>query len=108
MDGGIKWLSQWLYDLCYADNQIGIAVGANGCIVKTTNGGTDWEKRWSGQYGLMTEVVFTDHNHGYVTCGGDGQFEPKMAEQRGSGIFLDQSGINSMGSLSMITITAFL
>ena len=48
IDGGYNWTvksnasSDQLYSVSFIDENNGLAVGTNGIILKTTNGGIDW------------------------------------------------------------------
>ncbi len=43
---------------------IGNAVGDNGIIIRTTNGGIDWETQVSGTTNQLTDVSFNNENNG--------------------------------------------
>jgi photosystem II stability/assembly factor-like uncharacterized protein len=49
---------------------IGYVVGENGTILKTINGGEDWEIQASGTFELLTSVFFLDENTGWAGGGG--------------------------------------
>jgi len=55
-----------LNSVFFPDANIGYAVGNYGTIVKTTNGGTDWDIESSGTTYNLTSVFFSDANTGYA------------------------------------------
>jgi len=55
-----------LYSVCFIDTNIGFAVGWEGTIIKTTNGGNNWMIQKIGTSDLFFSVCFTDINTGYV------------------------------------------
>ncbi|MGB9721224.1 MAG: YCF48-related protein [bacterium] len=78
-DQGTTWtfqylgaLNTWLYDVDFpqGNNQIGYAVGRNGMILKTTNGGQNWVAQTSGTSLHLFAVNFpVDANTGYAVGG---------------------------------------
>jgi photosystem II stability/assembly factor-like uncharacterized protein len=67
-----QWLNQTsgttsdLYKVCFTDANTGTAVGENGTILRTTNGGTTWRGQSSGTTSDLLAVSFTDANTGTV------------------------------------------
>ena len=62
----------WLKGLHFPSDKIGYAVGHNGTIVKSTNGGLTWkQKTLTGDLSLRdyTAVYFIDENTGFVVGG---------------------------------------
>jgi len=59
-------VQQRLNSVYFPDNNIGYAVGDNGRILKTTNGGTAWSICTSGVTTPLNSVFFTDINTGYA------------------------------------------
>ena len=55
-----------LYSIYFTDANTGYVVGSEGIILKTTNGGTNWDTLSSGTSWDLTSVYFTDANTGYV------------------------------------------
>ena len=56
----------FLFDVSFADTNIGTAVGDFGTILRTTNGGIDWVPQTSGTMKTLYGVSFTDANNGTV------------------------------------------
>jgi len=60
MDGGISWIIQRsgatnsLNAVCLASATNGIAVGSNGIILRTTDGGTTWTQQPGGMSSDLT------------------------------------------------------
>jgi photosystem II stability/assembly factor-like uncharacterized protein len=67
-----KWSAQTsgittsLTDVFFIDSQTGWAVGDNGVIINTTDGGTTWSSQASGTTKDMTAVFFIDANTGWA------------------------------------------
>ncbi|MEL6971011.1 MAG: YCF48-related protein [Bacteroidota bacterium] len=55
-----------LHDIHFVDSSTGWAVGANGTIIKTTDGGLSWTPLTSGVSSSLRGVHFIDSNTGYV------------------------------------------
>lgn len=55
-----------LYSSYFLDKNIGWASGANGVILKTTNGGVNWIKKSSGTTVSLGYILFFDMNVGIV------------------------------------------
>ena len=53
-----------LYGISFTDANTGTAVGGNGTILRTTNGGAAWILQSSGTIELLNGVSFTDANNG--------------------------------------------
>ena len=64
-----------LNDVYFIDNQNGWAVGTNGVILKTSDGGLVWSAQQSGVTAELRAVYFIDENNGY-TVGGLGNIGP--------------------------------
>lgn len=60
-----------IWDVFFVDANTGTAVGEIGTILKTTDGGANWEFQNGGTYENLNGVYFTDSNTGTVV-GGDG------------------------------------
>jgi len=73
MDGGDNWdtiltSEVTLYAVCFPDSMHGTAVGGNGLILHTTDGGNTWNKQNSGlTSAALYSVVFADSLHGYAS-----------------------------------------
>ncbi len=72
-DGGADWntlpfVNDALYTLNFPDNQsiIGYAAGANGIIIKTTDGGGSWVEQSSGTSVILFGITFADELTGYA------------------------------------------
>ncbi|MBP7828924.1 MAG: M6 family metalloprotease domain-containing protein [Kiritimatiellae bacterium] len=61
-----------LNDVCFVDANRGWAVGNNGAIVCTTNGGTTWTAQTSPTASNLLAVFFADATHGWA-CGAGGK-----------------------------------
>ena len=59
-----------LRDVCFVDENNGIAVGEAGTIIHTSNGGENWTIQSSGTTLKLNGVYFVDDNNGWVV-GGD-------------------------------------
>ncbi|OGU82671.1 MAG: hypothetical protein A2W11_03200 [Ignavibacteria bacterium RBG_16_35_7] len=73
IDGGKTWIQQFcpteaynLMAVCFANKDIGTAVGDNGIILRTTNGGESWIKQSSGTTCVLRGVCFTNADTGTV------------------------------------------
>ena len=55
-----------LYSICFPTSSIGYIVGGHGTILKTLNGGEDWEIQTSGTLEYLNSVFFVDENTGYA------------------------------------------
>jgi photosystem II stability/assembly factor-like uncharacterized protein len=60
-----------IYDVFFTDSETGTAVGLEGTILQTTDGGETWVGQTSGTSSALRDVVFTDTNTGTVV-GDDG------------------------------------
>ncbi len=72
-EDGVNWydqgvvLSEFLLSVYFLDNQKGWAVGSNGTILQTDNGGIDWNIEGVGlSSSILTGVQFTSPTNGYV------------------------------------------
>jgi photosystem II stability/assembly factor-like uncharacterized protein len=79
-DAGTTWeeldqYGQQLYDLQFINDTVGWAVGQQGLILKTENGGSSWDKTYVdvGLFALMS-VSFVDQDTGW-TVGSDSIFK---------------------------------
>jgi len=53
-----------LFSVSFTDVNNGTAIGENGTIIRTTNGGTNWTLQLSGTTNWLGSVYFTDSNNG--------------------------------------------
>ena len=60
-----------LNDVVFADSLTGWAVGNNGVIVATTNGGNDWQLQECDTHAQLESVCFVDKDNGWI-AGYDG------------------------------------
>jgi photosystem II stability/assembly factor-like uncharacterized protein len=60
-----------LYGIDFVNEQTGYAVGTVGTIIKTTNGGNNWQAQISNSNITLLSVSFINESTGY-TCGGEG------------------------------------
>ncbi len=58
--------TQSLYGIYFIDVNKGWAVGYNGTIIHTTNGGTNWTAQTSGITNHLFDVYFIDANNGFA------------------------------------------
>ena len=73
-NGGNSWETQYidstlpssLNSIFFLNSNLGFAVGYNGTILKTIDGGTTWTPKFSGTTEFLVSVFFTDINTGYV------------------------------------------
>ncbi len=79
-DGGTSWseqvnLGNYMFDLCFTDDQHGWVVGEVGLIYATTNGGATWTRQSVGigaySYTYLNRVHFIDAMTGWIV-GWDG------------------------------------
>ena len=55
-----------LNGVCFIDANTGTAVGNSGTIIRTTDGGQNWNIQFSGTMNRLNGVSFTDANNGIV------------------------------------------
>jgi photosystem II stability/assembly factor-like uncharacterized protein len=78
MDGGNTWSRvyasptnfEWVNDVFFANSTNGFAVGVNGTIIRTTDGGGNWSSQTIPNVSIFASVFFPTSLIGYVT--GDG------------------------------------
>jgi len=58
-----------LEDVCFVDDLVGWAVGENGIIILTTDGGVSWDFQNSGTTLRLRSVTFTDSQTGWIVGG---------------------------------------
>lgn len=58
-----------IFDSYFVDENIGYAVGMDGIIIKTTNGGENWTQQLSHTNRILTSVYFLNKDTGYITSG---------------------------------------
>jgi photosystem II stability/assembly factor-like uncharacterized protein len=77
-NGGGVWVevpeaAQSLTDVFFLNTNLGYAVGSNGfsaTVVKTTNGGEDWEVQHTGTVTFYNAVYFVNDTVGWISGGG--------------------------------------
>ena len=65
----ISWVAPigfGLWGVCFADSNIGTAVGYEGIIIRTMDGGDSWTSQASGTGNSLQGVCFYDTMHGWV------------------------------------------
>lgn len=70
-DGGANWnepghLTKTLIGVCFANSNVGIAVGIWGSVLKTTDGGATWNAKSSGAQVDLFSVFFADKDTGFA------------------------------------------
>ena len=65
----VSGTSQWLNDITFKDRNHGWAVGTNGVIVSTENGGESWITRSSGTSEELHSVFFLNQDTGWAAGG---------------------------------------
>ena len=93
-------ISSSLNSVHFENENLGWAVGNDGNIMKTTDGGYNWVNQNSGTYDYFTEVEFVNNNTGWV-IGLDGTI---LKTSNGGSIWTSQQGtiISSLESESFI------
>ena len=71
VDGGKTWGwiysgSEWLYDVCFLDENRGFAVGAFGAVLSTQDGGQHWNSQELSPDRWFTNVFFVNAQVGFV------------------------------------------
>ena len=56
----------WLKAVCFVNSQRGFAVGANGTILNTNDGGANWRRVPSGTTDKLRDIIFTDEKNGWI------------------------------------------
>ncbi len=84
VDGGENWTSSFdgittydIYDLCFVDENVGYAVGFQGLILKTSNGGETWEQVNSNTIRALLSINLTPDGIPFIV-GQDGIVLRKM------------------------------
>ena len=57
-------MKYFLFGVSFSDANTGTAVGSGGTILRTTNGGTNWDTQTSGTESDLSRVSFTDADNG--------------------------------------------
>jgi photosystem II stability/assembly factor-like uncharacterized protein len=57
--------------LSFADKNVGWAAGDLGTIIKTTDGGLNWEAQESNVFGTISSISFINSDYGWALCGND-------------------------------------
>ena len=99
--------SNSLYGVYFTDTNTGYAVGQNGTILKTINGGNEWTALTSGTTRSLISVYFTDINTGYTV--GDSGIILKTTNAGVDWAFQYSGTINILSSINFInTNTGFI
>ena len=89
--------SQTLWDIHCVNKDTAVAVGENGYIVRTTNGGSHWDSVYSTTTNTLYKITFLNDTVGYV-CGTNGT----VLKTTNSGLTWANIGIStSLNFLSM-------
>ena len=78
-----------LYCISFVNSLTGFAVGQNGTLIKTLDGGTSWtliNTGHNGIYDYFSAVVFTSVNTGYIAAGGGGLGSGKILKTTNAGM----------------------
>lgn len=86
------------YSSIHVQGQLGYAVGWEGTILKTTNGGSSWAPTSSGTNKLLQAVYFTDANTGWV-FGLNGTIRKTL----NGGATWESSNIQTSGNMNSIS-----
>jgi len=69
-DGGLTWiitsLPEQIHSICFPGRLTGYAVGTEGAIYKTVDGGESWNPMVSGTSEYLTSVAFSNVNRGFA------------------------------------------
>lgn len=63
-----------LNDICFATNLIGYAMGTQGTLLKTVDGGISWNVHGTGVSSMIQALYFFDENHGFAAGGFSGGY----------------------------------
>ena len=89
--------SQTLWDIRCVNKDTAVAVGENGYIIRTTNGGSHWDSVYSTTTNTLYKITFLNDTVGYV-CGTNGT----VLKTTNSGLTWTNIGISSsLNFLSM-------
>lgn len=71
-NAGVTWTSKSLAagdvnDIHFIDSETGWAIGSNGTVYNTTNGGSSWQLQYSDMYNALWAVFFSDKHNGWVS-----------------------------------------
>jgi photosystem II stability/assembly factor-like uncharacterized protein len=72
----------WLYGVYFLDAQTGWAVGSQGTLLHTTDGGATWKAQYSPTLDTIRAVHFFDRETGWLVC------ERHLAGAEGAGSYL--------------------
>jgi len=97
-------VTETLYDVFFANSQTGWAVGNNGTILNTTNGGQTWSTQTSSATQEIRAVFFIDANTGWAVGGSTSRTMLKTTD--GGATWIDLPA-NSITSNQMFDIAFF-
>jgi len=106
----MNWTTQnsgntaYLYSVYFSDENTGYAVGADGAILKTINGGIFWDSQNSGTSIDLHSVYFTDANTGYAV-GGDTWGNGTIVKTTNGGMIWTQQNPCTSNKLNSIYFT---
>lgn len=105
VDGGVTWTqvlsaSTLLYDLCFADANVGFCgYSSSGSYYKTINGGATWTLTTSGMAGAVRSVYFASPLIGYMGTGSERIYQTLDGGTTWTQVFVDVSqDINAFDS----------
>ena len=78
--------SDFLFGVSFSDLNTGTAVGLSGTILRTSNGGVNWNSQFSGTERWFYDVCFTDNNNGTAV----GNLGTIMKTTNGGSVYVTQ------------------
>jgi photosystem II stability/assembly factor-like uncharacterized protein len=107
-DGAQQWVQQYsstagINGIDFLDSSNGWAVGSNGEIVKTTDGGTNWNLQPSGTTRALRAIDFVDTNTGWVGGGDPGDIGEIFKTTDGGNTWVSQITTRMGSTISSIS-----
>lgn len=96
--------SEYINDVFCITEDIVVAVGDNGTILKTTNGGLDWVQKTSGTIYNFQKVRFANQNIGYAISSDSGLFFGELHKTTDGGESWSVISTNNLPGLSDISV----
>lgn len=92
-DGGNSWNNvytstanlEWVEDIAFTDATNGVAVGANGTVLQTANGGSNWNVQTIANVTSFNAVSFANSNVGYAVGYGPGNPKSRVYKTTNGG-----------------------
>jgi photosystem II stability/assembly factor-like uncharacterized protein len=94
-------VSTSLNDVYFTDSQMGWAVGDNGVIINTINGGQTWDSQTSGTAEKLRAVFFINENNGWAV---GGTTNKTMLKTTNGGSTWEDASSNSIPNKNMLDI----